>query len=131
LPLIQGDRVQLQQVVLNLIMNAIDAIKSMEGDRREIMIGTDNTDGLNVVVTVQDSGPGIDSAKLDRVFGAFYTTKVTGLGMGLSVCRSIIDSHGGKILVANAEDGGAVFRFALPIKVDQLQSRETAEPNDT
>jgi signal transduction histidine kinase len=114
LPLIQGDRVQLQQVVLNLIMNAIDAIGSCDTDLREILISTSTADAGDICVRVQDWGPGVDPAIIDRVFDAFYTTKTDGLGMGLSICRSIIEAHGGKLWATTGLLRGAVFQFALP-----------------
>jgi C4-dicarboxylate-specific signal transduction histidine kinase len=94
--LIQGDRVQVQQVVLNLILNAVDAMSTVEAGPRELLISTEQTQTGGVLVSVRDSGPGIDPDHLDRVFEAFYTTKSSGVGMGLSICRSIIDAHGGR-----------------------------------
>ena len=111
--LVEGDRVQLQQVVLNLILNAVEAIEAVEMGPRELLIST-NQEGTNVHAAVHDSGPGIDSMHLERVFEAFYTTKPSGTGMGLSICRSIIDAHGGQLWVETNEPRGAVFRFTLP-----------------
>jgi PAS domain S-box-containing protein len=110
---VQGDRVQLQQVLMNLVLNAAEAMGSVEDGARELVISTeqDHTDAL---VAVRDCGPGIDPAHLDRVFDAFYTTKRSGTGMGLSICRSIIDAHGGKLWAEANEPRGAVFRFTLP-----------------
>ncbi len=115
LPLFQGDRVQLQQVILNLIMNALDAIGSRDTGPREILISTANTDSGDIHVSVQDSGPGVDPATIDRIFDAFYTTKADGLGMGLSICRSIIGAHGGKLWAATGIRRGAVFQFTVPV----------------
>jgi PAS domain S-box-containing protein len=114
LPPIQGDRVQLQQVTLNLIMNALEAIGARETDLREILISTAETPSRNVHVRVQDSGPGIDPANLERIFDAFYTTKANGLGMGLSICRSIIEAHGGKLWATTGVQHGAAFQFTVP-----------------
>ncbi|PZM08596.1 AAA family ATPase [Rhizobium tubonense] len=114
LPLIQGDRVQLQQVVLNLIMNAFDAIRQGGGGRGEIQVSSGISDSGEVQVSVQDSGQGIDPANIDRIFGAFYTTKAEGLGMGLSICRSIVEAHGGKLWAAPGVLRGAIFHFAMP-----------------
>src|SRR5262249_31553506 len=89
LPRIHGDRIQLQQVILNLIINAVEAMSSVSEGSRELMIGTENDPSGGVLVTVRDSGPGLSLESLDRLFDAFYTTKPNGMGMGLSICRSI------------------------------------------
>ena len=115
LPLIQGDRVQLQQVVLNLILNAVEAMSSVDGARRELSISTERRGADEVLVAVHDSGPGIDLEHLERVFDSFYTTKPSGIGLGLSICRSIIDAHGGRLWAAANEPRGAVFQFTLPV----------------
>jgi PAS domain S-box-containing protein len=128
---VQGDRVQLQQVLLNLILNAVEAMGSVEARARELSISTEQ-DHTSVLVAVRDSGPGIDPAHLDRIFAAFYTTKSGGTGMGLSICRSIIDAHGGKLWAAANEPRGAVFRFTLPDAESEFtgsqSSRRTREP---
>jgi signal transduction histidine kinase len=110
---IQGDRVQLQQVVLNLILNAVEAMGSVETGARELLISTER-DHTGVLVALRDSGPGIDPTHLERVFEAFYTTKSSGVGMGLSICRSIIDAHGGRLWAEANVPRGAVFQFTLP-----------------
>ena len=110
---INGDRVQLQQVLLNLILNAAEAMESIEAGARELLISTEQGQA-GVLVAVRDSGPGIDPAHLDRVFDAFYTTKSSGTGMGLSICRSIIHAHGGKLWAEANEPSGAAFQFTLP-----------------
>jgi len=114
LPSVDGDRIQLQQVVLNLILNAVEAMGTQRDYARELLIATgeDGADGVSVVV--QDSGPGLDPEGRERLFEAFYTTKPSGMGMGLAICRSIIDAHGGQIFAAANEPRGAVFRFTLP-----------------
>ena len=104
--LLSGDRVQLQQVVLNLIMNAIEAMSDVADRPRELTIITRNTDPDQVVVSVEDSGPGLDPNAADKIFEPFYTTKSTGMGMGLSISRSIVQNHGGR-LWASAKDGRA------------------------
>jgi PAS domain S-box-containing protein len=111
---VNGDRIQLQQVVMNLVLNAVEAMSSVEAGTRELVISTgqNRTDG--VIVAVQDSGPGIDAKNIERVFEAFYTTKSSGTGMGLSICRSIIDAHGGRLWAEANEPRGAVFQFTLP-----------------
>ena len=111
---VEGDRVQLQQVVLNLILNAVEAMGSVEEGPRELLISTEQNQANGVLVAVRDSGPGIDPDHLERVFEAFYTTKSSGVGMGLSICRSIIDAHGGRLWAEANEPRGAVFQFTLP-----------------
>jgi C4-dicarboxylate-specific signal transduction histidine kinase len=111
---VQGDRVQLQQVVLNLILNAVEAMSTVEAGPRELLISTEQTQTGGVLLSVRDSGPGIDPDHLERVFEAFYTTKSSGVGMGLSICRSIIDAHGGRLWADMNASRGAVFRFTLP-----------------
>jgi C4-dicarboxylate-specific signal transduction histidine kinase len=113
LPRVQGDRVQLQQVILNLIINGIEAMREIGEKERELLISTrKEPDG--VFVEVRDSGPGFTPAVLDRVFEAFYTTKPGGLGLGLSICRSIIEAHNGKLWAAPNVPRGAIFRFMAP-----------------
>jgi PAS domain S-box-containing protein len=111
---VEGDRVQLQQVILNLVLNAVEAMSSVEAGPRELLISTEQTHGNGVLVTVRDSGPGIDPDHVERVFEAFYTTKTSGVGMGLSICRSIINAHGGRLWAEPNEPRGAVFQLALP-----------------
>jgi signal transduction histidine kinase len=114
LPLIEGDRVQLQQVILNLIVNAIEAMSSVSKGAGELSISTEIDVSSGVVVAVRDSGPGLDSARLDHLFDAFYTTKSSGMGMGLSICRSIIEAHDGRIWAEANVPQGASFQFTLP-----------------
>jgi PAS domain S-box-containing protein len=109
---VEGDRVQLQQVVLNLVMNAVEAMSSVEGVRK-LSIKTEQNTAGGILVAVHDSGPGIDPEQFDQVFQPFYTTKASGVGMGLSICRSIIGAHGGRLWL-DANEGGAVFQFTLP-----------------
>jgi signal transduction histidine kinase len=111
---VQGDRVQLQQVILNLVLNAVEAVGAVEAGPRELLISTEPTEANGVLVAVRDSGPGIDPEHVERVFEAFYTTKSSGVGMGLSICRSIIDAHGGRLWAEANEPRGAVFQFTLP-----------------
>ena len=115
LPPISADRVQLQQVMLNLVVNAIDAIKGGKQGPRDISIASAQDGDNGIVVTVRDSGIGLDEANLDRIFEGFFTTKPEGLGMGLTICRSIIEAHGGRITAAPGAPRGAVFRFTLPV----------------
>ena len=115
LPRIVGDRVQLQQVILNLIMNAIEAMSEVADRPRELVIATNKAEEDGVLVTVSDSGPGLPQADPELLFEAFYTTKASGMGMGLSICRSIIQNHGGRLWTAPAEHHGAMFQFTLPV----------------
>jgi PAS domain S-box-containing protein len=110
---VRGDRIQLQQVILNLILNAIEAMSSVEAGERKLMISTEQSEESGTLVAVRDSGPGIDPKHLERVFEAFYSTK-SGMGMGLSICRSIIAAHGGRLWIARSEPRGALFQFTLP-----------------
>ncbi|MGY0572483.1 ATP-binding protein [Bradyrhizobium sp. RDM12] len=114
LPLICGDRVQLQQVMLNLIVNAIEAMSMINDRARELLIRTDKAETGDVLVVVRDSGPGLDTAAPDRLFETFYTTKATGLGLGLSICRSIIEAHRGRLWASASEPFGVTFQFTLP-----------------
>jgi PAS domain S-box-containing protein len=116
---VEGDRVQLQQVILNLILNAIEAMSSVEDGARELSIKTEQDQMGGILVAVCDSGPGIDREHFDRVFDPFYTTKTSGIGMGLSICRSIIAAHGGRLWVGANEPRGAAFRFTLPAGVEE------------
>ncbi|WP_407160668.1 AAA family ATPase [Bradyrhizobium sp. STM 3557] len=114
LPLIQGDRVQLQQVIMNLIINAVEALGTVSAGARELVITTRKAEPDGILVVVQDSGPGLGSADLDRIFEAFTTTKPGGLGMGLSICRTILEAHGGRLWATAAQPRGATFQFTLP-----------------
>jgi PAS domain S-box-containing protein len=111
---VRADRVQLQQVMLNLILNAVDAMNSVYDGPRELLVSSEQGQPDGAVVTVRDSGPGIDPKQVERIFEAFYTTKSSGVGMGLSICRSIIDAHGGRLCAEANKPKGAVFRFTLP-----------------
>jgi PAS domain S-box-containing protein len=113
-PLVHGDRVQLQQVLLNLVLNAVEAMGSVDDGPRELSISTEQTQANDVLVAVRDSGPGIDPESFERVFDAFYTTKSSGVGMGLSICRSIVDAHGGRLWADANQPRGAVLQFTLP-----------------
>jgi signal transduction histidine kinase len=109
-----GDQVQLQQVVLNLVMNAIEAMSSVNQRPRELVITTRNIDPDQVQVTVEDSGTGIDPQMIDKIFDSFYTTKSGGMGMGLSVSRSILHAHGGRLWAMPKDGAGTIFCFSLP-----------------
>lgn len=126
LPSVEGDRVQLQQVILNLIMNAIEAMSGLDAGARELLISTETEASGGVVVGVRDSGPGLDPQSMDRLFEAFYTTKSSGMGMGLAICRSIVEANGGRLWATANEPRGAVFQFTLPPERDETVSAEHA-----
>jgi signal transduction histidine kinase len=109
-----GDRVQLQQVILNLVMNAIEAMSSVADRARELMITTRNITSDQVQVAVEDSGIGIDPQKIDKIFDSFYTTKPGGMGMGLSISRSILQAHSGRLWATANGGAGTTFQFTLP-----------------
>jgi PAS domain S-box-containing protein len=113
---VEGDRVQLQQVILNLIMNAIEAMSGAEDGPRELQVSAERDAAGHALVTVRDSGPGLDPQSVARVFEAFYTTKPEGMGMGLAICRSIVEEHGGRLWASANEPRGAVFQLTLPIE---------------
>jgi signal transduction histidine kinase len=115
LPPVTGDRTQLNQLVVNLVINAVQAMVQSGKERRSIFIRTMLSDPETVCCVIEDSGPGIDQTHLARLFDSFFTTKDTGMGMGLSICRSIIEAHDGHIEADNMSAlGGARFSFALP-----------------
>jgi C4-dicarboxylate-specific signal transduction histidine kinase len=139
LPLVLGDRIQLQQVILNLLINAIEAMCGAGEGPRELWVSSENvteilvesgedtleykasaeTEGTHVLIAVRDSGPGLDLKSLDRLFDAFYTTKPQGLGMGLAISRSIIEAHGGRLWATANTSYGAAFQFTLPIREER------------
>jgi signal transduction histidine kinase len=114
LPPIMGHSGQLQQVIVNLIQNAIDAMDSVDSDRRVLQVSTEHNGGDAISITIEDTGPGIDPKKIDDVFGAFFTTKPHGMGLGLAICRMIVERHDGELSVSAANPHGAVFRIKLP-----------------
>jgi PAS domain S-box-containing protein len=114
LPPVQGDRVQLQQVMLNLIFNAIHSMSGVEDGNRELHISTVSIEPDGVCVGVRDTGPGLSPESLSRLFEPFYTTKPEGMGMGLSICRTIIEAHGGRLWAIPCEPQGALFQFTIP-----------------
>ena len=118
LPLVQGDRVQLLQVMVNLIINAIEAMSPHAAGARDLLIRTAKTKSGGALVAVRDSGPGVDSANLERIFDAFFSTKADGLGMGLSICRAIIQAHGGRLSATRGAARGTILQFALPAATD-------------
>ena len=113
LPPIMGHSGQLQQVIVNLIQNAIDAMDSVDSDRRVLQLKTEHDGGDAIRITVEDTGPGIDPKKSDDMFGAFFTTKSHGMGLGLAICRMIVERHDGELSVTSANPHGAIFRVKL------------------
>jgi C4-dicarboxylate-specific signal transduction histidine kinase len=118
LPMTLGDRVQLQQVMINLVMNGIEAMQSTTDRPRELVIRSGQDDAHGVLVSVTDCGVGISAENADRLFNAFFTTKASGMGMGLSICRSIIEAHGGRLWATANVPYGATFQFTLPVNAD-------------
>jgi PAS domain S-box-containing protein len=118
LPLILGDRVQVQQVIINLVMNGIEAMQSITDRPCELVIRSQQDETHRVLVTVTDSGVGISAENADRLFNAFFTTKSSGMGMGLSICRSIVEAHGGRLWATANVPQGATFQFTLPANTD-------------
>ena len=114
LPMILGDRVQLQQVIINLVMNGIESMQSVTDRPRELVVRSRQDETQQVLVSVADCGVGISAENADRLFTAFFTTKSSGMGMGLSICRSIIDAHGGRLWATTCEPRGTLFQFTIP-----------------
>jgi PAS domain S-box-containing protein len=125
LPEILGDRVQLQQVIINLVMNGIEAMRSITGRARELVIRSRHEEMQRVVLDVADCGVGISAENANRLFNAFFTTKSSGLGMGLSICRSIVEAHGGRLSASGEEGRGATFQFVLPVHQEVGHDRAT------
>jgi signal transduction histidine kinase len=118
LPIILGDRVQLQQVIINLVMNGLEAMQSVTDRPFELVIRSGQDERQQVLVSVTDCGVGIAAENVDRLFNAFFTTKSSGMGMGLSICRSIVEAHGGRLWATANITHGATFQFSLPVSAD-------------
>jgi PAS domain S-box-containing protein len=127
LPKVAADAIMIEQVIVNLVRNAIEAMTEVVPSRREIVIQTRLFESDSVEVEVADTGPGIEGGLIDQVFDQFFTTKPEGVGMGLAISRSIIESHGGKIRAESSRDGGAILRFTLKISAQQSHRRERAD----
>jgi PAS domain S-box-containing protein len=123
IPQVMADRVQLQQVIMNLVTNAMDAMAPVTDRQPILRVKSEIRDGDRVVVAVEDSGTGIDPEKMDRLFDSFFTTKPDGMGMGLSICRSIVEAHNGRLWASAGAPYGSVFRFELPVKQQALEER--------
>jgi signal transduction histidine kinase len=124
LPLVEGARSQLQQVVSNLVHNAIEAMDSTTDRSRVLRVRTELQGRDAIIVVVEDSGPGIDPKRLDSIFDAFVTTKADGLGLGLAICRRIVEVHGGRLSAFSDGKNGARFQFLLPIEFSDTGTRE-------
>ena len=122
LPTIPGDRVQLQQVIINLVMNGIEAMQSVPDRPRELVIRSRQDETQQVLVSVTDCGVGIAAEDADRLFNAFFTTKSSGMGMGLSICRSIMEAHGGRLWARANVPHGATFHLVLPVHQEDASS---------
>jgi C4-dicarboxylate-specific signal transduction histidine kinase len=116
LAFVEGDCVQLQQVVLNLAINAVQAMSAADEGPRELLISTEGMEDQGVRVRVQDTGPGLSPESLPRLFDPFYTTKAGGVGMGLAICQSIVEAHGGRLWATSCEPRGALFQFEIPAR---------------
>ena len=123
LPHVMADRVQLQQVIFNLVTNAIEAMSSIGADSRTLRLRSEEIESGECIVAIEDSGPGIEPETLKRIFEPFFTSKSKGMGMGLSICRSIIEAHGGRLWVAGNTPRGAVFEFALPVATHSVRDQ--------
>jgi C4-dicarboxylate-specific signal transduction histidine kinase len=119
LPRVMADRVQLQQVIFNLVKNAIEAMNSTASGSRALRVRSEATETAECIVVIEDSGPGIEPEALKRIFEPFFTSKGKGMGMGLSICRSIVQAHGGRLWVAGNTPKGAAFQFVLPVATAQ------------
>ena len=124
LPRIDVDRIMIEQVLLNLVKNGIEAMGDMPIDRRQLLLQARVVDDRMLEITVADHGHGLDSADAERIFAPFYTTKPEGMGIGLAICRSIIEFHQGRLWVTPRREGGSVFHFTVPIE------EESGEGND-
>ena len=122
LPPVSADRVQLQQVILNLLLNAADAMATVEDRPRTLLISTDVEGASSVALSIRDSGTGVDPDNVAKLFEAFYTTKSDGMGVVLSICRSIIESHGGHLWATPNDGPGATFRFSVPIAAPPVRA---------
>jgi signal transduction histidine kinase len=118
LPPLRVDMIQLQQVVLNLIRNATEAMSTVTDRQRILRISTKRNEAGEVIISVEDSGIGLDPENVDKVFAPFFTTKPQGMGMGLSICRSIVEAHGGRLSAVPSRSKGAMFEIALPANGD-------------
>jgi signal transduction histidine kinase len=131
LPLVDGDRIQLQQVILNLILNAKDALSAVQTHSRELVVTSRKGESGEVLVAVRDTGHGLDQTTAARIFEPFYTTKTNGMGLGLSISRTIIEAHGGRLWATQNEEKGATIQFALPPKISQRSGAQSRPSGST
>ena len=125
---VKGDRVQLEQVILNLVVNAIDALAKADTDNRRIKVRTGLLDEDTAELSVSDNGPGIRPDVLKQIFEPFFTTKQGGMGMGLAIARTIIEAHGGRLSAENRASGGAIFRLTLPVQQVRATAADPLHP---
>jgi signal transduction histidine kinase len=116
-----GDRIQLQQVIINLMMNSLNVLSSISSEQRKITIRTALVDGA-ALITVSDCGPGVPADKIKKIFELFFTTKQNGIGMGLSIARTIVEAHDGRIWAENEPDGSVAFFIAIPLRISEARS---------
>jgi signal transduction histidine kinase len=117
-----ADRIQMQQVILNLVMNSIEAMSAIM-DRPRVLRVSSRIDGPDsVLIVIRDTGTGLDPGKVDRIFDAFFTTKLEGMGMGLSICRSIVEAHGGRLWASPNQPYGSIFHFTMPVMTKGIAS---------
>jgi signal transduction histidine kinase len=126
-PMTLGDRVQLQQVIINLVMNGIEAMQSVTDRPRELVIRSRQDETQQVLVSVADCGVGISAENADRLFTAFFTTKASGMGMGLSICRSIMEAHGGRLWATANVPHGTTFQFTLPVNAFPFSQEQMSD----
>ena len=129
-PDVLGDRVQIQQILLNLFTNAVEAMTSVDGHQRLLSIKSEVNDQDGALITIKDSGSGIAAPNVDRIFDAFFTTKPHGMGMGLSICRSIVENHGGSLWAERGNPCGAVFRMKLPVGAGRFPGTPSIQSHD-
>ena len=127
LPRIVVDRIMIEQVLLNLVKNAIEAMSDVPVERRRLTISAHEVDGRMLEIAVTDQGHGIDEADAERIFAPFYTTKAEGMGIGLAICRSMIEFHQGRLWLENRREGGTVFRFTVPCEATGEADGESSD----
>jgi signal transduction histidine kinase len=130
LPRVMGHKGQLQEVLVNLLQNAVEAMNAVKAGRRRLWLRTERQGDDAIIVEVKDSGPGINPANLNEIFDAFFTTKSHGTGLGLAICRMIIERHGGQLSASSDGTHGALFQFVLPARMDQRETAASQQPKN-